>query len=235
MLGLKRNMVLKETDFDNRGNIRASSLMYHFQEIAKQHASLLGYGFDDLMADDRIWVMTKLKFRVYKTFSAGEEYEFSTYPRKKRGVTWFRDYYVHDNCGNLVAAAVSHWCIINFTTRRIERAGIDFEGEYIDYPALEGGIEKIKLPDNMSCAGSHPVTESDLDVNDHVNNCRYADMIEEITGQSDYKEFVINFAKEARKGDIIEIYREKEGARDLLLGRLDDGTVIFQTKAVYRE
>lgn len=230
MLGLKRNIVLSESDFDDSGNIKASSLMQHFQDIAQLHATSVNLGFEDLMKDCRIWVMTKLKFKVYRKMPAGSQYEFSTYPRGKKSVTWFRDYYVYDREGNLFAAAISNWCIINFNTRRIERANVDFNGEFIDHPAIEGGIEKIRIPEDIEYVGTHHVTEEDLDENAHVNNCRYADMIGEITGRNDYNEFIIHFAKESRKGDSIELYKTESEGYVYAEGKLEDGTVIFQAK-----
>lgn len=72
MLGLKRNIVLSESDFDDSGNIKTSSLMHHFQDIAQLHATSVNLGFEDLMKDCRIWVMTKLKFKVYRKMLAGK-------------------------------------------------------------------------------------------------------------------------------------------------------------------
>ena len=51
-------------DFDAKGRIRPSSLMFVFQEAATAHAEKLGAGFETLMAQNYIWVLTKLKFKV---------------------------------------------------------------------------------------------------------------------------------------------------------------------------
>ena len=56
MLGIKKNIRFTDTDFDEKGNIRASSLMFHFQEIAAEHADQLGIGYDELIKDNMIWV-----------------------------------------------------------------------------------------------------------------------------------------------------------------------------------
>ena len=76
--------------------------------------------------------------------------------------------------------------------------------------------------------GSHVVTEADLDVNRHVNNCRYADIISGVLGKNNYGSFIMNFSKEAMLGDEILLYTEVQNKETIIVGKLKDGTVIFQ-------
>lgn len=218
-----------DEELHSGGNIKACSLLLRFQEIAAAHAEALGIGFDELMKNNRIWVMSKLRFRLYDKFRAGEEYIIETYPRPKRGVTFFRDYYVYDSDNRLVAAGISHWCVINFESRRIEKTDIDFDGEYTDKVPFEDGIAKIRAGELLP-AGEHIVSEEDLDKNRHTNNCRYADMVEEMIGGKEYNDFTINFSKEALLGDVIKLYREKSADGFIVAGKLGDDTVIFQAE-----
>ena len=227
MLELKEKISFNRSDLDENGNVKASSIMYHFQEIASHHADSLGYGYDGLIRDDRIWDLSKLKFKIYDKLISEKEYILSTYPRPKKGLTFFRDYYLHDGEGILTAAGMSHWCIINFRTRKLEKTDINFDGEYIDHVPFEEGIEKIKAVDPVK-AGSHVVTEADLDVNRHVNNCRYADIISGVLGKNNYGSFIMNFSKEAMLGDEILLYTEVQNKETIIVGKLKDGTVIFQ-------
>ncbi len=229
LLTLAQNICFKEDDFDAKGNIKASSLMYAFQEIASAHAESLGLGFDDLIANNYIWVLTKLRFEIKEKFAADRDYILRTYPRPRKGVTFYRDYYIYDG-DVLMAVGTSQWCIINFETRRIERAKLDFDGEFIDHEPFEKGIEKFKVDqDVLVQIGVHKVVEDDLDDNEHVNNCRYADMVEDVlAGHVDYS---IYFSKEALLGDEIMLYKnEAEDGYIYVEGKLEDGTVIFQVK-----
>ena len=228
LLTLKHDISFGAEDFDAKGNIKASSLMYAFQEIAGAHADSLGFGFDDLIANNYIWVLTKLRFEIKEKLEADKDYILRTYPRPRKGVTFYRDYYIYD--GDMqVAVGTSQWCIINFETRRIERAKIDFDGTYIDSEPFENGIEKFKVDqESLVKIGSHKVTEDDLDDNEHVNNCRYAVMVEdELSGHNEHS---IYFSKEALLGDEIILYKGQEGEYDMIEGKLEDGTIIFQVK-----
>lgn len=229
MIELKEKISFNEGDLNSEGNVKPSSIMHHFQEIAEHHADLLGCGHDELIANDWIWVLSKLKFKLYQRLVPGQEYELLTYPRPKRGLTFFRDYYLKNEKGEPVAAGMSNWCIINFKTRKLEKTDINFEGESIDHPAFEEGIERIKAL-NPAAAGSHIVTEEDLDINRHVNNCRYADIMYEIPGMTEHESFVMNFSKEAMLGDEILLFTEQQDASTVIMGKLEDGTVIFQAR-----
>ncbi len=234
MLELTWEIRFKDEDTDDRGDIKISSLMYHFQEIAAAHAGKLGAGFDDLMENGLIWVMTKLKFSIFCRMYKDTAYVLSTYPRKKKGVTFFRDYYICDFNGNIMAAAESHWCIINFNTRKIERTDIDFDGEYTAREAFEEGIEKITIPE-LDEVGKYVVKEADLDRNQHTNNCRYGDIISDVAGGNNCSRFIINFVHEARLGDMIYLYRGFSGDKTVTVGKLDDGTPVFRSCAVYKQ
>lgn len=229
MLGIKKNIRFTDTDFDEKGNIRASSLMFHFQEIAAEHADQLGIGYDELIKDNMIWVMSKLKFKVFGKPAAGRDYELSTYPRPRKGVTYYRDYYLREADGTLTAAGLSHWCVINFATRKIERTSLEFDGEYIDHVVFDEGIEKIK-PCEPAAAGVHVVTAEDLDINEHTNNCRYADIVSELLGNSAIRSFNISFVQESRLGDRILLMREDTDEGSIVTGKLEDGRKVFQAE-----
>lgn len=234
MLKMIRELVFKESDFDSDGNIKASSLMYEFQEIAAEHATKLGLGIDYMMANNVIWVMTKLRFKVNRKLRPGVTYILETYPRPRKGITFFRDYYIYSkesgNIEDLDAAGSSQWCVINFETRKIERRKVDFDGDFIDHEIFEDGIHKIHS-ENPALAGKHIVAETDMDVNNHMNNCRYADMIEDITGTRWYKDFTIHFSKEAVLGEEILLYTEPSDEEGVVVtGKLEDDTLLFQAK-----
>lgn len=233
MLELKRIVSFKEEDFDADEHIKASSLMYCFQEIASEHADILELGFEQLIKENLIWVMNKLKFRIYGKLKPETGYEVSTYPRQKRAATWFRDYYVHDVSGKLLAAGTSQWCMINFETRKIERTDMDFEGEYTERRAFEEGIERIRIPE-LEEAGEHVVLEEDIDVNRHTNNCKYADMIGEVLKRNDYESFTINFSHETMLGDRIIFYKGEADGNTIVVGRTAEGRQVFQASVKLR-
>ena len=119
--GYEWDITLTEQDVEEHGWIRGDSLLHAFETIASAHVDSLDMGFEQMIAQNRIWVMTKIKYVVYKRVDPGESYHLGTYPRPKKGILFYRDYYLWDKNGDVVAAATSQWCILNFKTRRPER------------------------------------------------------------------------------------------------------------------
>ena len=83
-----------EKDFNEKGNIKLSSLLYFCQEAATQHAELIGVGMDDLLKENIIWVVVKMKVRVLAKMMPDQDYYVMTYPRQQKSRYYPRDYYI---------------------------------------------------------------------------------------------------------------------------------------------
>ncbi|NLD18768.1 MAG: hypothetical protein GX663_00765 [Clostridiales bacterium] len=225
----KRKFEFSADELSSQGIMRADRLLYHFQEIASGHVASEGFGIEDIKKDNCIWVLSKLKYRLYESLSTDEEYVISTCQRKKRAVTYFRDYFIYGEDGRVVLEGTSQWCVLNFVTRKVEK--VDFGVENVDHNSeyINEGFPKIRI-DEVSPAGTHVVEEFDLDGNMHTNNCRYAEFVGDITGDCYYRDFVIYFNKETMRGDEILFYSEKKEEITIAEGRLEDYTMVFQAK-----
>ena len=106
ILLLKEKTAFRNKDFYENGNVRASALLRHFEQIATDHAELMGIGHDDLMKKNWIWVLSKLRFRMHGKIRAGELYDIATYPSMGRGAAYPRGYYICDEDENLIVSAM---------------------------------------------------------------------------------------------------------------------------------
>lgn len=223
-------------DIDANGNPGPARILRLFQEAACGHATAGGIGFDELIKENLIWVVTKIRYRVEKPFKAGERYKLYTYPMPKQSLIYIRDYYIEDSVGNIVVRGSSQWCILNFVTRKIQRTSFDFKGEFYQEKAFEDPFPRVKLSGAGTEEGFHLVTSDDLDDNEHTNNCRYADFVENYIEDTSFSEFSITFQRETRLGDTIVFYTEKlfneSGGNDTIIaGRLKEtGENVFISK-----
>ncbi len=201
----KMPLTFGDGDFTGSGGVRASAILHAFQNIAKLHATSAGLGFDELIAQNLIWVITKSRFRVLGCPEPGAEYTLLSYPRRTGSLIYDRDFHILTAAGEELVTGTSQWCIVNALTRHVERTDLDFKGVYNPEPAMPEGIPRIR-PRDLAPAGAHTVTGADLDENDHTNNCRYADMALELLGVETVRELSMNFASETRLGDTIELF-----------------------------
>ncbi len=212
-------------DFTAEGRVKMSTLLRAFQDAAGNHAEREGLGFEALLSQNYIWVVMKIKVRLLREPRPGEDCRLVTYPRQTTSRIFNRDFYILDSDGNELVLATSEWCVLNFTTRRVEQTELRFKGEYTQRLAIPEGIERVR-PKELSFVKKHIVTAEDLDGNQHTNNCRYADMAMDVLGLETAGEFTINFARETRLGDEIELYRGEDG---IAAGKCG-GALVFAAK-----
>ena len=65
-LELDRKYYLRFSDFDKFSNIKPSSVLDIFQDIASAHAELLEIGFNALDSKNLLWVVARTKFETVK-------------------------------------------------------------------------------------------------------------------------------------------------------------------------
>lgn len=124
--------------------------------------------------------------------------------------------------------------LIDYKTRRISRAVIEYDGECTDKSAYENRrIEKVTV-DGGEKKYTHTVTPLDLDHNGHVNNIRYADMAFCACHEENrpVKRAIFNFSSECRLSDTVEVFVKTEGDVTLVLGKRAD-EVSFTARIEY--
>ena len=212
--------------FTSAGVIKASALQYVFQEIGGAHAGTAGMGIADMVRDGLMWAVTKVRYCLYGQLQPNTEYRLVSYPRPHRGMLYQRDYQLFAQDGTHLVDGISQWCIMDYVSRKILRTGKDFVGEFNTDPILPDGFSRFRATE-LTAAGTYTVTEADLDANNHTNNCRYADIVELVVPESASQEFSINFSKETRLGDVIELFTSPEASGKSIVSGMVDGQTVF--------
>ncbi len=210
-------------DFSGDGTVKPSALLHRFQDVASRHVETLGAGFDDLRKRGLIWVLTGLRLRVEREPVPDTAYRLVTCPRPDGSRMFQRDFYLLDGEEVLVRAA-SLWCVVSFETRQVVQAGLVFPGEYYEKDAFPERIRRLR-PGKLEPVSRYTVRSSDLDGNDHMNNCRYADLALEALGTPDVRELTVSFVRETRLGDQLTLSVSED--RRTAAGSLPDGTPVF--------
>lgn len=212
--------------FSSAGIIKASALQYVFQEIGGEHAGANGMGITEMDSEGLMWAVTKVKYRLYGQLQPNTDYRLVTYPRPKRGMLYQRDYQIFDKDGKHLADGISQWCIMDFVSRKIVRTAKDFVGEFYTVPILPEGFERFR-PTELTPAGTYVISESDLDGNNHTNNCRYADMVEVALPMGTGNDFSITFSKETRLGDTVELFTSPAADGKIIVSGMVAGQNVF--------
>ncbi|HUO99585.1 MAG TPA: acyl-ACP thioesterase domain-containing protein [Rhizomicrobium sp.] len=188
-----------------------TGLLNILQDIAWLHAEHLGWGYEDLIKRNTIWVLVRQKLVMNDWPVWGDVVTIRTWPRGVAGVLALRDFEIFVRERKLGECTTS-WLTLNWKTRRpqkIDPATFMLE----DRPAsLSFEAEKIALRTDLNPVARFVVRYSDLDVNGHVNNTRYAQWIVdtatmEETASLQVAAYEVNFINETRVGDEVVIDR----------------------------
>ncbi len=159
------------------GKLNLYSLFNYMQDIASDHAVKLGFGRDDLLRDNRFWVLS----RIYAVVSEWPVWEDSiivnTWPNGTDKIFAMRNYEVRYPDGRHIASGTSSWLILDRATKKVQRPDSVLAQFNPDLPHKTSPIRyatKIEsAAENGEISPLFRIKVSDLDVNLHTNNVRY--------------------------------------------------------------
>jgi len=247
-LQLTRQVTVAIGDTDFNRQLKPSAIMGYCQDIATEHAELLGFGYNDLLEKNLTWVMIRMSFKVIRSPNFGETLTITTLPERPKNLDVNRGYYIYDADGALVIAASSKWCVIDNDTHKISRLApvTDFlaDSDYVPFEPLDNA--NLKLPTlSDSDINNEPavfsVQVTDLDQNIHMNNARYGDVVLNTCGIDILKEhhisrFDINFVSQLFIGDKYEVHKVQKDKTTLIESRkLDSDIVVFRAVVEWQQ
>ena len=189
------------------------------QQLANDNAERSGYGFEGLLKRaNAYWVISKMRIIFQKTPYHRQKIVCKTWPITPNKITLERDFEIKDITGELLVSATSEWCMIDADTRRVCRIhgdavmpGID----YIEERATTGEYTKQKFDvEDKDFCFERVIRSSDIDMNDHANNTKYAIMVTDcfttdFLKEHDFASFEIHFLKECFEGQTLSVFRKQ--------------------------
>ncbi len=236
-----KEIKIKSYDVDRNNNAKISSIMKYFQQIARENLDQFGMTYDFLREHNIVFVLTKYKFKFYRNLHCDEKFIFKSSPCDIHGASFIRDFIIEDSDGNKCCEASSAWVIIDFVKRSILRPNrlplpITADPKLVDF-----------IPDRISTnvrdseQGKYTTTVaySQLDANNHLNNCCYADIMLDgyfsIKGEvPDIKELEMSFDHEAAVlSELCLDYCQEEGKIYVFCNNQSTGLSCFTASIIF--
>ncbi len=221
-------------DTDMNGNVRPSILQRYIHEAANLQFQSTHPTLDELRYEQgKGFILSKVAFNVKKQLSPYDEIRVVTWGGVSTGATFIR-------CGaiylgeELVAEEISLWALLDIAKRRICRVKdvtLGFES-CEELPSIEMPTH-MRFPEGLSetLVGERRVYNSDTDLNGHMNNTNYPDMLCNYIPSIENKRvtaFSINYLHEARLGETFKVYHSVSGDTHYIKTVKDDETVGVQ-------
>lgn len=232
---------------DSGYHFRATSFMDIAQDMAIAGSEDLGFGYDLMNGVHTAWVLYRMYFKFLRPVIWRESLTINTWHKGLEGLVFVRDYELLDAKGERAAVGTSSWVVLDTQKRSFVRnedlppfispAAQNTEAA-VEFPA-----PKVVIPARLEkrLAREHVVRYSDTDFNGHTNNVKYVvwamDSIDqEFASTHPVSEVAVNFNRECRLGDTVELYVAEEttdAGRTFFVEGMVGGRQSFAVKIVY--
>ncbi len=216
--------------------MKASAMFRYYQQAARENTDALGLTFEKMLEYGKVFVLTRMKHRVYSHIKGYDNLSVKTSSREIKGALFVRDFAVY-NGEKLVAEATTNWALIDINTRRLVRPSVyeEFFGEKTALCSFEAGRKCDFIQDTDSFEYLYKVTYSDTDENRHLNNTRYIDIcLDALGGVSDEEvivEVIIDFMTEAKMGEELLVkYKRNDDIAIFTAENITTGKISFKAE-----
>lgn len=209
-------------DTDASWRLKPASFMNYAQEAAGNHAVYLGFGYDDLIASNTAWILSRVHVEFPDAPRWRDEITLTTWHKGLNRLFFLRDFVLTDNEGREKVKATTSWLVLNLETRRLVRdPKLMEEGTVCTENVIETPADKVQMPKDAEAEHvmDHVVAYSDVDMNAHANNAMYMQWAMDavdyaIASARPVKEFTINFNHETKAADVVAIYKARVEKED---------------------
>ena len=173
----EKTFEIRAYECDFRGRLSPLAVFNFMQDLASQHADLLGFSVQKLMQQNMTWVLSRIHLQFTGILHWGDEMRGRTWPSGTQGRYALRDFQLFNGKGKSIAVGTSSWMVLDLEKRK----PVKFEDLFDTRPFLNSvralSDEFLPLPEieGFDLEKEFQVRYSDLDVNQHVNHVAYID------------------------------------------------------------
>ena len=217
---------IRYSETDESGHLKLEALLNYFQDCSTFHSEDIGLGLGYCREHHVVWVMSSWQIVVKRYPAMGENVTVGTMPYEFKGFIGYRNFFMKDEQGNIVACANTIWSLLDTDTGKPVKANADMLAGYALEPRLEMDYapRKINVPDHYVQGEPVQIKKIHLDTNHHVNNGQFVqiamDSLEESFPAAQLR---AEYKKQVLLGDVLTPYiSTEEGKYVIVLKNIED-------------
>ena len=214
---------IRSFDSDLNGKCKLTSLLQFFQEVAWHHAEYCGFGYSNLIKNNRFWVLAGLTIEVIEYPDWDDMIEVHTWPKGMVRLFALRDFSMKKN-EKTFCNGTTTWLVLDLNTLRPQKPEVVFDKfiEFVYIDAIKELPHKVKYPENIIQSIEIDTRYSDLDVNKHTNSIKYIEwsldsIYNQLPDNKNIRKLTVNFLSESRLNDTIILSNSDINSNQILI------------------
>ena len=216
---------VQNADADFRSLLKPSALLRYVEQVSADHAR--SFGMDDQFFRDRgvAFLVGKQALRFTRVPRRAEMLTLTTRAERSKRGSIKRITTVTDAAGQAVAMVDCRWIVVSLAEGRILREpGWTVDGFWNESVEGELPMQLHKCRENLTSAGLFTAKYSQCDLNGHLNNAFYLDVVcdalpLELLRQGAVTFASINYHREVPLGQSMEVFYAPSADGWYLIGR----------------
>lgn len=196
---------------DQFGRLKTGRLLAFLQEAAGDHSAILGTDQKALTDKNLFWAVIRHRVQITRLPGMGEKLRIETWPMPTTRTAYPRSTIAYDEAGNECFRSISLWILMDAGTRAMVlpgKSGVEVRG-------LLRGCElqapSSLTPKEMGNVQTRTVRYTDLDINGHMNNCRYPDWVDDLLpsgfhARHEIREITLCYMSEVRENEEVTLH-----------------------------
>ena len=228
-------------DGDHLGNMKPGALLRYAQQIATEHAENAGLTDAVYTETHTAFVLAKMALHLARPVRVDELLTVVTQPERTKRAVNTRITRVRDEKEEEVALLDSRWVLIDTEKRAILRTRpAQFDESWAqDVPCeLPMKMTKAKWED-CTPLGQRTAAYSLCDMNGHLNNTRYADIVcdavpWQVWDSAQISDFIISYHREVPRGESFTLRRARPAEDTFYFEGEREGKSAFEASVTFR-
>lgn len=229
-----RNFTIRTYEVDAKARVKLSTIFNFLQEVASDHAALLGASVVDLFARNLTWVLSRYHIKIERYPVWGQKIKINTWPSMREKYFSLREFQMLDEKETPFVLGTSSWILLDLKSKRPVLPA-EFLPKFPHNPKrmIEDRFEPLPEISKAEIELPFRARMHDLDLNNHVNHVtfiewgiesvpheilrkyRLAEIEAGFRGEAFYGEQVLSRTEKAEDGEapvfVHQIVREKDG------------------------
>lgn len=222
-------------------DLKVSAIYGAFQEASLTSMSKWNDGNKIVGREDLDWIIINSATEIYKLPKFKQKMQVVTYPGDDMGFFYPRHCALQDEKGEVYARSIAIWGILETKFRHLcmERKILPkVDEKEIEHHEGELSTPRRPIPRETKYFDTRKIYYSDIDLNGHLNNVAYIEMMIDIHNKDFYKKYMISkinvyYKKELNDGDKVEIFVNEDETTYIEIKK--DGEVCCSAEISYQK